>query len=58
LILAGWIRIQAGKIDPQKIRKGKKFFCFEVLDVFCKGWGVSCSLGLPLGGLGITILHF
>jgi hypothetical protein len=58
LILAGWIRIQAGKIDPLKMRKGKKFLVLKCWVSFLKAGGFSCSLDLPLGGLGINILHF
>jgi hypothetical protein len=55
LILAGRIRIQVGKIGPQKI---EEISGFEVLDVFLKAAGFSCSLDHPLGDLGINILHF
>jgi hypothetical protein len=42
-----WIRIQEGKNNPQKIKKGKKFHVlFEVLDVgsLLRAVGFSCCL--------------
>ncbi len=33
LILVGWIRIQEGKNDPQKIEKREEISDFEVLDI-------------------------
>ncbi len=56
--MGSWIRIQEGKNDPQTKKKVNKFHFFEVLDVFLRVEGFSCSLDVLYGGLGISKLQF
>jgi hypothetical protein len=41
LILVGWIRIQEGNNDTQKLAKVREISCFEVLDVLFRGMKAS-----------------
>jgi hypothetical protein len=45
------IRIQEGKNDPKKLKKGENFYLL-------RAEGFSCSLGVLYGGLGISKLQF
>jgi hypothetical protein len=59
--LVGWIpiRIQEGKNDPQKKRKGKKFQVLKYrMFSFERAEGFSCSLDVLYGGLDICKSKF